>query len=68
MSVQERLLAHAARIMKFGGTLIYCTCSLQKDEGERQIEAFLAENTNFKRWPITAKDIGGKPMPSRSRR
>ncbi len=59
MNIQQRLLANAARLLKKGGTLMYCTCSLQKDEGERQIEKFLAENTNFSRWPIAAKEIGG---------
>lgn len=58
MNIQQRLLANSARLLKKGGTLIYCTCSLQKDEGERQIDKFLAENTNFSRWPIAAKEIG----------
>ncbi len=57
-SIQTRLLAHAANILAVGGTLIYCTCSLQKDEGERQIETFLSENPNFTRLPIEAHEIG----------
>ncbi len=56
--VQERLLKHAGEMLKIGGTLIYCTCSLQKSEGENQIEKFLDANLNFKRIPIGAKEIG----------
>lgn len=57
--VQERLLARAASLLKPGGTLLYCTCSLQKDEGERQAENFLQGPGGFKRWPVTSKEIGG---------
>jgi 16S rRNA (cytosine967-C5)-methyltransferase len=32
--------------------LIYCTCSLQKSEGENQISRFLDQNKNFKRHTI----------------
>lgn len=59
MDVQERLLSNAARMVKSGGMLMYCTCSLQKDEGERQVEKFLGAHKDFKRWPIAASEIGG---------
>lgn len=60
MSVQERLIENASRMIKTGGTLIYCTCSLQKDEGERQVDKFLGDNKEFfRRWPISASEIGG---------
>ena len=58
-SIQERLLAHAGEMLGVGGLLIYCTCSLQKDEGERQIEHFLGSNPNFKRVSIKPEEIGG---------
>ncbi|MGH1456238.1 MAG: 16S rRNA (cytosine(967)-C(5))-methyltransferase RsmB [Alphaproteobacteria bacterium] len=57
-TIQERLLNHAANIIASGGTIIYCTCSLQKDEGEHQIDRFLEENPNFKRTPIIANEVG----------
>ena len=31
-----------------GGILLYCTCSLCKEEGEWQIKEFLAANKNYK--------------------
>ena len=33
--------------MKKGGTLVYSTCSVLKDENERQIAAFLAHHPEF---------------------
>src|SRR5690606_9266777 len=33
---QARLLQNAFDILAPGGVIVYCTCSLQKEEGERQ--------------------------------
>lgn len=41
--VQERLLDHAMTIVRPGGKIVYCTCSLEPEEGERQITRFLAQ-------------------------
>lgn len=57
-SIQKRLLDHASKMLKIGGTLIYCTCSIQKNEGEHQIDDFLKANANFKRSPIEPHEIG----------
>ncbi len=59
MEVQARLLAQAVRMLAPGGILIYCTCSLQKDEGERQIENLLSTGAPVSRMPILAGEIGG---------
>lgn len=56
--IQHRLLEHAGSLLDIGGILIYCTCSLQKDEGENQINAFLARHANFDRVPIQPAEIG----------
>lgn len=40
--VQAALLAAAARLVKPGGTLVFCTCSLEPEEGPGQIDRFLA--------------------------
>ncbi|MFK7839481.1 MAG: RsmB/NOP family class I SAM-dependent RNA methyltransferase [Bdellovibrionales bacterium] len=53
---QTRILNNAFEILAVGGVLVFCTCSLQKDEGERRIEAFLARYENAARVPISAKD------------
>ncbi len=57
--LQKELLAKAAAMIKPGGDIIYCTCSLQKREGELQIENFLTDNKNFQRRPVSAGQIGG---------
>ena len=57
--LQARLLARAADWVKPGGFLVYCTCSLQKAEGEDQIAAFLASGAPFERVAITAEEVGG---------
>lgn len=57
--IQASLLRHAAGILAKGGVLVYCTCSLQKEEGERQIARFLEENPEFSRAKVTLEEIGG---------
>lgn len=57
--VQEKLLQNAFDILATGGKLIYCTCSLQKAEGEKQIEKFLQNNPNASKIAIKEEEIGG---------
>jgi len=59
VALQARLLEAAARLTRPGGRLVYCTCSLEPQEGEEQIEAFLAAHPEFARNPIEAAEIGG---------
>jgi len=57
--LQSRLLDKAARLVKPGGRLVYCTCSLEPEEGEAQIARFLARHPDYRRVPIAAAEIGG---------
>ena len=57
--LQTRLLDKAAGLLKPGGRLVYCTCSLEAEEGERQADAFLARHPGFARHPVTPDEIGG---------
>ncbi len=57
--LQARLLAGAARLVRPGGRLVYCTCSLEPAEGELRVEAFLAGNPGFARQPVAPSEIGG---------
>lgn len=59
-AVQQRLLAAAAEMVKPGGTLVYCVCSLAREEGEDVVAAFLTTHPNFARIPVTAGEIGGE--------
>ena len=42
---QARLLSALWPLLRPGGVLLYCTCSVFKQEGEAQVQAFLAHNT-----------------------
>ena len=59
VALQTRLLDRAAALLKPGGTLVYCTCSLEPEEGEDQISALLQRNPALRRSPIRADELGG---------
>ncbi len=42
IGLQRRMLDHAWTLLKPGGRLVFCTCSLLPDEGEQQVQAALA--------------------------
>lgn len=56
---QTRLFEAAAKHVKPGGRLVYCTCSLEAEEGPEQVDRFLAGHENFRRQPIDAASLGG---------
>jgi 16S rRNA (cytosine967-C5)-methyltransferase len=58
--VQARLLDAAADRVLPGGRLVYCVCSLEPEEGEAQIEAFLKRRGDFTLSPIRPGE-GGAP-------
>jgi 16S rRNA (cytosine967-C5)-methyltransferase len=58
--MQKRLLDRAVELTKSGGTLVYCVCSLEPEEGEQQIEALLARDSRVQRKPIVADEISGR--------
>lgn len=57
--LQARLLDKAAKLLRPGGRLVYCTCSLELAEGEAQVAAFLARHPDFARLPVTTEEVGG---------
>lgn len=57
--LQARLLRHATTLLRPGGVLVYCTCSLENAEGEAQVEDLLSEVSTIRRAPIEAGDIDG---------
>ena len=58
-ALQKRLLQRAVALLKPGGTLVYCTCSLEPEEGEQAIAALLAADSNVRRTPIEASEVAG---------
>jgi 16S rRNA (cytosine967-C5)-methyltransferase len=59
-NLQARLLERAAALLKPRGTLIYCTCSLEPEENEHQVEALLSRDLPLRRRPIAANEVFGK--------
>lgn len=57
--LQAKMLDHALTFLKPGGLLIYCVCSLQPEEGERQARAALERHQNLTRLPVEKAEIGG---------
>ena len=57
--IQDAMLNHAVEILPPGGLLIFCTCSLEPEEGEHRIDALLASNATVERVSVTPDDISG---------
>lgn len=57
--LQRRLLDKAAALTRPGGRLVYCTCSLEPEEGVDQVEAFLARAGDFARLAVRPEEVGG---------
>jgi 16S rRNA (cytosine967-C5)-methyltransferase len=62
-AVQSKLLDAAVRRLKPGGRLVYCVCSLETEEGEGQVAAFLRRTPSITLDPI-AEGEGGSPGAS----
>ena len=62
-AVQSKLLDAAVRRLKPGGRLVYCVCSLEPEEGEGQVAAFLSRTPGVALDPIVAGE-GGSPAAS----
>jgi 16S rRNA (cytosine967-C5)-methyltransferase len=52
VTLQRRILASAARLVKPGGRLVYATCSVLCEENEEQLAAFLAAHHDFQIVPL----------------
>jgi 16S rRNA (cytosine967-C5)-methyltransferase len=59
VAMQKRLLQRAAVALRPGGILVYCSCSLEPEEGEQAIAALLASETGLRRVPIEEREVAG---------
>ena len=55
LAVQARLLDGAWTTLKPGGILLYATCSILKDENERQVGSFMARTPDARPEPLDAR-------------
>ncbi len=58
-ALQRRLIARAADLTRSGGTLIYCTCSLEPEEGIEVVRSLLDARPDLRRQPIAASEVHG---------
>ena len=58
-ALQKRLLQRAVALLKPGGTLVYCSCSLEPEEGEQAIASLLATESDMRRVPVEADEVAG---------
>ena len=56
-SLQARMIERATTFLKPGGTLLFCTCSLEPEEGEAQLAA--ARALGLELVAVTAEEVGG---------
>lgn len=57
--IQEGMLRHAIQILPSGGLLIFCTCSLEPQEGENLIDTIISHGAPVERVPVLPGEIGG---------
>lgn len=59
--LQDALLDAAAALVRPGGRLVYATCSVERDENDARVEAFLARPAGgaFEVEPLSALGVGG---------
>jgi 16S rRNA (cytosine967-C5)-methyltransferase len=54
---QKAMLARAAGWLKPGGTLVYSVCSLEPEEGEAVVDAFLQDRRDFESAHVTVGEL-----------
>ncbi|MEL6103806.1 MAG: transcription antitermination factor NusB [Pseudomonadota bacterium] len=57
MDLQARLIDHAWSLLKPGGRMVFCTCSLLPDEGEVQVEEALKRHSDMR---VDSKALEGE--------
>jgi len=57
-ALQAELIDRAAAMLRVGGVLVYCVCSLQPEEGEKQAQAALERLPQLARAPVAPEEIG----------
>jgi 16S rRNA (cytosine967-C5)-methyltransferase len=60
-ALQTKLIVAAARLVKPGGSIVYCVCSLEPEEGEKAAAAAVAAGAPLVRDAILAEEVEGLP-------
>ncbi|HEY1542525.1 MAG TPA: transcription antitermination factor NusB [Xanthobacteraceae bacterium] len=56
-ALQRRLVERAITLTRPGGTIVFCTCSLEPEEGEQLIAGVLADHPEVRRNPVSANEF-----------
>jgi len=59
VALQRRLIERAIALTRPGGTIVFCTCSLEPEEGEHAVGALLERHPELRRNPISPSEISG---------
>lgn len=51
VSLQKQLLSSASKVVRVGGYLVYSTCSIEREENQGIVQAFLETHENFELIP-----------------
>ncbi|MBM3548526.1 MAG: MFS transporter [Alphaproteobacteria bacterium] len=57
MAVQDRLIDHAISLLSTGGTLVYCVCSLEIEEGPQRIARLLGSGAPVELVPVMPTEV-----------
>jgi len=58
-ATQQALLEAAVAMVRPGGRIVYCACSLQPEEGPGRIAALIGAGAPVDRLPVAADEVGG---------
>jgi len=61
-ATQRAILRHAADLVRPGGLLVYSTCSLEPEENDEQVHAFLAEHPTWQLEPPPAGSVPNETL------
>ena len=57
--IQSQMLDAGFEMLRSGGRMVYCTCSLEREEGEDQIAAFLKRTPDARLDPVAPEELPG---------
>ena len=58
-ALQQKLLDRAVELLAPGGILVYCVCSMEPEEAERQVAALLTRDPRVTRKPVAPQEVCG---------
>ena len=58
--IQYKILENCSRFVKKGGTLVYSTCTIRPEENRNVTEKFLANHSDFEKYPVDLPEFQGK--------